>query len=535
MAIDPSIALGVKPIEIGNPLTQYGQIAAIQNAQNQNALAQYQIESAKRTDAAQNALGAAYKQSLDPTTGEVDRNLLFRNLSQSDAAHLIPDVQAKLLEQQVKKATLGKTQVETEEKTFKLANDKLKHGWESLGAASTPQAAIEKLNDGVAKGYFDRKTADAEIQQLQNMPLEQYKQYRVQKILGLLDAKDQLAAISPKIARQDIGGQITNIQDNPLLPGYGLPVQGMAAIAKTMTPGEVASNAVALRNAATNAGQLGLAQARFAWEKANPGYELKEDAAGNLFGVNKRTLQAMPVMVGGAGAPAAAPGAVPAAAGPRVATPTAAPAQVIPGMRSVLDQAVPTAAPAAAPAAAGLRQFKAQSAALTESQGNATAYGMRMLEANRLLSDLESKKVTSGGRVKGFVEGTLTSLVPYQGENLAAGAGSVMNAVPGVLGGPSGQQQQYQQAKENFITAVLRKESGASIAPSEFAREERKYFPQAGDTDDVIKQKQRAREIAIDAMKVMAGPGAKSIGGAAPSGIPGATANDPLGLGLGGR
>ncbi len=32
--------------------------------------------------------------------------------------------------------------------------------------------------------------------------------------------------------------------------------------------------------------------------------------------------------------------------------------------------------------------------------------------------------------------------------------------------------------KKNFITAVLRKQSGASIAPSEFAGEELKYFPQ---------------------------------------------------------
>jgi hypothetical protein len=164
--------------------------------------------------------------------------------------------------------------------------------------------------------------------------------------------------------------------------------------------------------------------------------------------------------------------------------------------------------------------------ALTESQGNATAFGMRMLDANKMLTDLEKKNVTSGGRVKGAVEGTLTSLIPYQGANLAEGAGSIMNVLPGFLGGPSGQQQEYDQAKRNFITAVLRKESGASIAPSEFANEEKKYFPQAGDTDSVIKQKQRARGLAIEAMKVQAGPGAKSIKPYEP------TADDPLGLGV---
>ena len=33
MAIDPNIALGVKPLEVANPLAQYGQIAQLQNMQ----------------------------------------------------------------------------------------------------------------------------------------------------------------------------------------------------------------------------------------------------------------------------------------------------------------------------------------------------------------------------------------------------------------------------------------------------------------------------------------------------------------------
>jgi hypothetical protein len=51
MALDPNIALGVRGIELANPLAQYGQVAQIQNAQNQNALAQYQLGSAQRAEA----------------------------------------------------------------------------------------------------------------------------------------------------------------------------------------------------------------------------------------------------------------------------------------------------------------------------------------------------------------------------------------------------------------------------------------------------------------------------------------------------
>jgi hypothetical protein len=100
------------------------------------------------------------------------------------------------------------------------------------------------------------------------------------------------------------------------------------------------------------------------------------------------------------------------------------------------------------------------------------------------------------------------SALPYYAHEF----GNVMNVLPGVMGGPNEAQQQYQQAKTNFITAVLRKESGAAIGQNEFETEEKKYFPQASDSKANIAQKQRARELAIEAMKIQAGPGAKSIG-----------------------
>ena len=48
MALDPNIALGVRPMELANPLAQYSQVAQIQNAQNQNALARAQMAEYER-------------------------------------------------------------------------------------------------------------------------------------------------------------------------------------------------------------------------------------------------------------------------------------------------------------------------------------------------------------------------------------------------------------------------------------------------------------------------------------------------------
>jgi hypothetical protein len=62
----------------------------------------------------------------------------------------------------------------------------------------------------------------------------------------------------------------------------------------------------------------------------------------------------------------------------------------------------------------------------------------------------------------------------------------------------SGDRQSYEQAKRNFVTAVLRRESGAAISDSEFATEALKYFPQAGDKPDTVTQKAAARNTAIN-------------------------------------
>jgi hypothetical protein len=76
-------------------------------------------------------------------------------------------------------------------------------------------------------------------------------------------------------------------------------------------------------------------------------------------------------------------------------------------------------------------------------------------------------------------------------------------------------QQMYEQAQRNFVNAVLRKESGAVIADSEFKNAEIQYFPQPGDTPEVIKQKADNRRTQIEGLKVTAGQ-AMSVDGGQP-------------------
>ena len=105
-----------------------------------------------------------------------------------------------------------------------------------------------------------------------------------------------------------------------------------------------------------------------------------------------------------------------------------------------------------------------------------------------------------------------------------AGINEALGSIPIVGGIPAAMQrytlsddtQKYQQAKRDFINAVLRKESGAVIGKDEFDSADKQYFPQVNDSAGAIEQKAEARRRAVEGIKVGAGPLSKQF--AAPQG-----------------
>lgn len=112
MPINPNITLGIKSIELPDPLAQYGKIAAIQGVQNQNALAQLQMRTAEREQAATNALNKAYGEAYNPQTGEVDVNRLRGSLATGGFGSKLPAVEKGLLELQTARTAQQKGQTE---------------------------------------------------------------------------------------------------------------------------------------------------------------------------------------------------------------------------------------------------------------------------------------------------------------------------------------------------------------------------------------------------------------------------------------
>ena len=129
---------------------------------------------------------------------------------------------------------------------------------------------------------------------------------------------------------------------------------------------------------------------------------------------------------------------------------------------------------------------------LTLEQGKSGGFALRMDGAN---SDLDEVRVGPDG-----VEGTKDDYDPTGMRDVFSGKAPrlLANLTMSLEG------RLFRQAKENWVTANLRKESGAVITPSEMDNEVLKYFPESFDTLEIIKQKQDSRDRAYAGMRTMA-------------------------------
>ena len=128
---------------------------------------------------------------------------------------------------------------------------------------------------------------------------------------------------------------------------------------------------------------------------------------------------------------------------------------------------------------------------LTDGQAKNTAFFGRATSSNEILDKFE-------------MEGT--GLRQIIGENLPMGNYLLTD-----------EGQQYDQAKRDFINAILRQESGAAIGKNEFDSANVQYFPQPGDGNAVIAQKKQNRIQKIRGLGAGMGEGRIETGGEQPT------------------
>ncbi|SDC25417.1 hypothetical protein [Paraburkholderia lycopersici] len=113
MALDPSISLQTQPVQIQNPLTQYANVAAIQNAQQQNALTGLAIQKAQRDQSQADVLNSAFKApGAVNADGSLNSNGILTNVANAGAGSAIPALSKQLTEATTAQLAQQKARIE---------------------------------------------------------------------------------------------------------------------------------------------------------------------------------------------------------------------------------------------------------------------------------------------------------------------------------------------------------------------------------------------------------------------------------------
>jgi hypothetical protein len=256
-----SLALGVKPLQLEDPLTSYGRFATIQSAQNQNALAQYQLAAAQRAEGQQNAL---YEQAqmpgfkLDfPTAIKFGPPGIAAYKAQREAE--TQGLQAQELRGKI--AAQPGARAETEAKTNRYNEQVRESQTKALGNGL--MQALNNPDDNTLKSVFDRLEATGIPtatfrEQFAAMPdLAARKQVIRQYALSNPEGIAALQFTSPKPEKFSLGGREISVDMNPNSETYK---QEIKSFDKTATPDALMADA---RLKAQHIDQLGQ------WDKLN--------------------------------------------------------------------------------------------------------------------------------------------------------------------------------------------------------------------------------------------------------------------------
>ncbi len=196
MAVNPNIALSVRGLELPDPLAQYGKVAAIQQAQQQNALAQMQMQQATRKAelelAQRNALNRAYQQAIPAGASEPDYNMLMKNLANYGFAEQIPDIQQKYFAAQKAKTETTGAQLGVEKQRSELLNNVKRQM-----SLNPSDENIQRLGQQViATGLFPAEVVNQELAAILQTPVEERQRLLSMSGAGVSDLAPRTMMVS---------------------------------------------------------------------------------------------------------------------------------------------------------------------------------------------------------------------------------------------------------------------------------------------------------------------------------------------------
>ena len=190
MALDPSIPLGVKPVQIESPINQMAKIYEMQNMQQTGLANQLAMQERQRAIAEDEAVRNYFAQQ-DRSSPDFAKGLYGISPKTGQAYE---KAQIDALKE---RAAIGETEAKTKASEFETKSKRLNIMGQAFGyvrTTPTAQAATNALNYLVSNGVIDKAQADEQLAIINADPSPaNIKALADQGFMAVLAAKDQLS------------------------------------------------------------------------------------------------------------------------------------------------------------------------------------------------------------------------------------------------------------------------------------------------------------------------------------------------------
>jgi hypothetical protein len=504
MPIDPRIALGVQPLQVADPLAQYGQVQNILASQSQQQAAQMQMQQTQRQIQQDEDYVTKMAEAIGKNGGPSDMmqaaRVMAGNRNAQVSATGIQMLQSLQRLDAAKKAGVYGTVAPTAMPSVAPASGTIGSGTfdpnapvsapmptqaqrftgsmgtnlPPVGAANqlapAPAAPVNKLVDNTAA----LRAEYAKLSEYEDLPgvkdrmdliKDRLKEANTLRVVGrnLVTGTGDVIFTAPQDTTPSEIKRLTAERDAlPLTdPNRRLYDQAIANLGSTERLAQE---------------RLNFDRSKFAWEKSNPGYTIQQAEDGSIVGVNNRTLQAFPVNLNATPPPVAAPFGGGGARAPGGA-----------GKRGGV--VAPVAEPIIQPQGAPLI---GKASGSTEGERKAATLLQRLqFSQNQLTQALTDDPKAAGP------------------EAFAAAVGKFSTTASNLLNSQA--RQRVEAAQLDILDAALTLGTGAAYTREQLEGYRQAYFPAYGDEPQTILDKQARLQNVIEAAQIAAGKAGKLV------------------------
>jgi hypothetical protein len=203
MGIDSSIALNVRPLQLANPLEQFGQFQQARAAMSQNRLADMMFGEKQREVTDTNALNQAYKRAVG-ADGALNRNQLFGDVAAAGLGSRIPGLQKTFVDLDKDQALADKSKADAKKTDLEAASHQFEMAGQLASAwAKNPGVTQKQIRSGLAAAAHSKIISpdiyQAKLAELDGLPddAKSLNQWALGTLQQVMKAKDSMGFIAP--------------------------------------------------------------------------------------------------------------------------------------------------------------------------------------------------------------------------------------------------------------------------------------------------------------------------------------------------